>query len=78
MNGVHQIGQPQPRPQIGHGAQMVLVGVGQDQAVEKGPLLLDEAQVGQDDVDAGQPVVGEAEAQIDHQPAAVLAVEIGS
>ena len=56
---------------------MILVGVGEDQAVEKGPLLLDEAQVGQDDIDAGQPVVGEAEAEIDHQPAAVLAVEIG-
>ena len=39
-------------------------------------LLLDEAQVGQHDVDARQPVVGEADAEIDHQPAAVQAVEV--
>ena len=56
---------------------MVLVGVGQDQPVEERALLLDEAQVGQDDVDARQPVVGEADAEVDHQPAAVLAVEVG-
>ena len=49
---------------------MVLVGVGQDQPVELGALLLGEAQVGQHDVDPGQAVVGEADAQIDHHPAA--------
>ena len=55
---------------------MILVGVGEDQAVEKRPLLLDEAQVRQDDVHTRQSVVGEAEAEVDHGPAAVLAVEV--
>ena len=45
--------------------------MGQDEAGEVRPLLLDEAQVGQDDVDAGVVLaLGEGDAEIDHQPLA--------
>jgi len=67
----------QTLPEVGHGTDMVLVRVGQHEPVQRLALLLDEAQVRQDDVHPGEAVVGEAEAEIDHQPAAGEAVEIG-
>ena len=55
---------------------MVLVGVGQHEPGEILAAPLDEARIGQHDVDAGQGLVGEADAEVDHQPAAAQAVEI--
>ena len=55
---------------------MVLVRMGQDQAAEVLAAALDEARIGQHDLDAGQGVVGEADAEVDHQPLAVQAIEV--
>ena len=66
----------QPLPEVGDGAKVILMGVGQDQAAEILAPLGDEARVGQDDLDPRQGLVGEADAQIDHQPLAVEAVEV--
>jgi len=60
-----------------HACRLGLVGVREDEAVEPVAVALDEAQVGQDDVDAGQPVVGEADPEVDHEPAVAEAVEVG-
>ena len=72
---------PEPRPQLDDGADVVLVRVGQHEAGERAALLLDEAQVGQDHVDAGVVLaLREGDAEIDHQPLARIggpkAVEI--
>ena len=72
---------PEPRPQLDDGADVVLVRVGQHQAGKCAALLLDEAQVGQDHVDAGVVLaLREGDAEIDHQPLARIggpkAVEI--
>ena len=69
-------------PQLDHGADMILVRVRQHQPGEVAPLLLDEAHVGQDDVDAGIVLaLGKRDAAIDHQPLArilgAIAVEVG-
>ena len=45
---------PQARPQLDERADMVLVRVGDDDAEQVLALLLDEAQIGQDEVDARQ------------------------
>ena len=47
---------------------MVLVGVGDDDAGEVGALLLEIADVGKDEVDAGQVGVGEGDAEVDRDP----------
>ena len=70
------------RPQLDDGADVVFVRVRDDDAGEVGAVLLDEAHVGEDDVDAGVVLAfGEGDAAIDHQPAARIlrpeAVEIG-
>ena len=49
---------------------MILVRVRQHDAFERRALLLDEAEVGEHDVDAGLGGGGERDAEIDHQPAA--------
>ncbi len=59
-----------------HGADMVLVAVGHHQPDQIVPMLGDEARVGHHDIDAGHRVVAEGHAEIDHQPLAVIAVEI--
>ena len=64
------------RPEPVHGAQMVFMGMGQHQASEVFLALHDEGGVGHDDFDAGRRIVAEGYAQIDHQPFAVMAVEI--
>ncbi len=70
----------EPGPQIDHRAEMILMRVGQQQAGDVVPLLLDEADVGQDDVDAGLGLAAEGHAHIDDQPlaraVAPVAVEI--
>ena len=60
----------QALPEVGDRAEVVLVGVGQHEAAEVLAAARDEARVGQDDLDAGQRLVGEADAEVDHQPLA--------
>ena len=52
--------------QIGHGADVVLVAVGEDQRPDLGLVLLEEGQVGHDQIDAQQFGVGEHHSAIDH------------
>ena len=61
---------------IGDRADMVLVAVGQDDAEQVLPPPLDEVEVGQHEVDAGIGGIGEGQAEVDHHPFAVAAVEI--
>src|SRR5262249_40216240 len=65
----------QPRPQIGHSADMVLMAMGEDEPDKVAPPLLDEADVRHDDVDARRTLVAEGDAEIDHQPLAGKTVE---
>ena len=60
------------RPQLRQRADVVFVGVGDDDADEVLLHLLDEADIRHDEVDAGQVVAGERDAEIDHQPLAPL------
>ncbi len=73
-------GRLQPGPQPAHGADVVLVGVGQDDAEDVLGVLLDEGRVGQDDLDARRGLVAEGHAQVDHDPLAgvgrAVAVEV--
>src|SRR5208282_2247154 len=60
------------RPQLGERADMVLVRMGEDDSGEVLLHILDEADVGHDEIDAGQVVAGEGDPEIDHQPFARL------
>ena len=60
------------RPQLGKRADMILVRMGDDDADEILLHLLDEADVRHDEIDAGQVVAGEGDAEVDHQPLARL------
>ncbi len=62
----------QPGPQRRNGADMILMGVGDDQPEQIGAVLLDEGQVGQDQVDAGHVRPGEGDAAIDQNPFALF------
>ena len=62
--------------EIGDRADMILVAVGQHDAEQVPGLALDELEVGQDQVDARISGIGEGQAEIDHHPFAVGAVEI--
>ena len=66
----------EPVPEIGDRAEMVLMRVGQHEADQLVAALLDEGRVGHDDVDAGRRLVAEGDAEIDHQPAAGMAVKV--
>ncbi len=70
----------QLRPEIGHRAEMILMRVGEQQADDVVPLLLEEAYVGKDDIDAGLGVAAEGDAHVDDEPfaraAAPIAIEI--
>ena len=63
-------------PEIGDRPEVVLVRMGQDQAVQIATPGRDEARIRQDDVDARQGLVGEADAEVDHQPLPVEAVQV--
>src|SRR5690606_3329821 len=63
---------PQALPQVDHGAVMILVCVGEDDTGERAALFLDEAKVRQYDLDAGLVLLGEGQAEVDHQPAPVV------
>ena len=62
--------------EVGKRADMVLVAVGEDDPGELVLLLLDELQLGQDQVDARVIGVGEGQPEVDHQPLAAAAVEV--
>ncbi len=66
----------QPLPQIGHRADMVLVGVGEHQRHQIVAAALDKIGIGHDDVDARRGIVAEGDAAIDHQPFAGMAVQV--
>ena len=55
---------------------MILVPVRQHDAEQIIALLLDELQIGQDQVDARIGRIGEGNAHVDHQPFALTAVQI--
>ena len=62
--------------EIGDRADMVLMAVGEDDAEQIVAPLLDEGEIGQDQLDAGIVGIGEGHAEIDHHPLALAAVEI--
>ena len=64
----HVDGHAEPRPELGERADMILVRVGDDEADEVVLDLLDEGEVGHDEIDARQILAREGEAEIDHQP----------
>ena len=65
----------QLRPQIDDGAEMILMGVRQHEADQILALLLQEADVRHDQVDARQMfLVAERHAEIDREPAALMAI----
>ena len=55
---------------------MILMAVGEDDPDEILRLLLDEFQVGKDEVDAGIIGVGKGQAEVAHQPFALRPIEI--
>ncbi len=66
----------EPLPEIGHGAEMILMRMGQNQADEILSPLLDEARIGHDDLDPRRRLVAEADAEIDHQPFPGMSVKV--
>src|SRR5690606_27908901 len=66
--GRHPHRLPEARPQIEQRAVMVFMGVGDDDADDIVDHALDEARVGQDEIDTGQIGVREGDADIDDQP----------
>src|SRR6187200_573871 len=61
----------EPWPQIDHGAEMILMRVGQEQPLEVRALGLEEGDVGKDHVDPRLGVAAKSEAQVDDEPLAV-------
>ena len=66
----------QPGPEMRHRADMILMGMGQDQAGQPVPALDDEFRVGRNHLDSGDRGIAERHAQIDHQPAAAIAEQV--
>ena len=66
----------QARPEKRNGAQVILVRMGQHQAQEIVAPLGDEGRVRRDQIDPGRRLVGEGDAEVDHQPLAGMTVEI--
>ena len=66
---------PQLWPEIDDRAEVVLMGVGQHQSHQVLPFLLQEGDVGHDQVNARQMLlVAEGDAEIDRQPGPLVAV----
>ena len=66
----------QARPQVEDGAEMVLVRVGEHEGEKIVPLVEQTADVRHDQVDAGQIVAREGDAEVDREPLArILAAE---
>ncbi len=62
--------------EIGDRADMILMPVGQHDTEQILDILFDEGQVGQDQLDARIAGIGEGQAEIDHHPFALGAIEI--
>ena len=62
--------------EIGDGADVVLVRVGEHDAEQVARALFDELEIGEHQVDARVFVAREGHAQIDHQPLAVAAIQV--
>ena len=60
--------------QIGDGADMIFMPMGQDDAEQVVAPILDEAQVRQDQFHAGIIGIGKGQAEVDHDPLALAAV----
>ncbi len=65
----------EPRPEVDQRAEMILMGVGDDDAGEIRALLLEVGDVGKDEVDAGKVGAGEGDAEIDREPGAVVGAD---
>ena len=68
----HVDGRAQARPHLGHSADVILMRMGDEDAGEAFPLLLDEAQIGQHDIHPRFGIVREGDAAVDHQPLPVF------
>src|ERR1700722_4085380 len=66
----HVDGHAKVRPKLGEGAYMVFVCMSDDHPDQIPLRLLDEAEIRHDEIDARQVLVGEADADVDHQPLA--------
>ena len=66
----------QARPEVADRADVVLVGMGQDQPGQVLAARLDEGGIGHQHVDPGRAGPGEGDPEIDHQPLSVMAVEV--
>ena len=62
----------EPRPQPGHRADMILVGMGQHDAQQAVSVFLHEGRIRQDHLDARRGLITEGDAQIHHDPLAVV------
>ena len=62
--------------EIGNRTDMIFMSMGQDDPDQLLAPLLDELQFGQDQVDAGIVGVGKGQAEVDHQPFALGAIEV--
>ncbi len=62
--------------EIGDRPDMILMPVGEDDTEQIVALAFDEIQIGQDQLDAGVGRVGKGQAEIDHHPFALRAIEI--
>ena len=62
--------------EIGHRADVVLVGMRQHHADQILAAFFDEIEIGENQLDPGVFVAAEGHAQIDHQPLAFAAIEI--
>ena len=58
----------EPRPQLGQRADVILVGMSDDNADQILLRFFDEGDVGHQQIDAGQVLAGEGETDVDHQP----------
>ena len=57
-------------------AQMILMGMGNDQPDQIVPPLGDERWVGHDHIDAGHRFIAERNPQIDHQPLPGMPIKV--
>ena len=65
----------QARPEVDDGAEMIFMGVRQHEADEVFALLFQKADVGHDEIDAGQMfLVAKGDAEIDREPGPLMAI----
>ena len=61
----------EPRPEVGDSAEMVFMGVSENEAQEIRALGFEKGDVGQNDVDAGLVFAAEGDAHVDNEPLAI-------